>query len=225
MRFALACLFSAAIALSAPVAAQAPAGDAQPVDAGAVAAPESADALLEAFASMPGLEAEFVEEKHIALLAAPLVSSGRLYFAPPGFLHRVVESPTRSTTVVTPERVRFTDDTGTEEIALAARPELRALVESMVWLLAGDIDALRGVYSIAFEPGDDESWALTLTPQEEPLSHLIARMEVLGAGLRVETIRVVETTGDETVTRITDANPAREFSPDERTRLFEDGAR
>ena len=124
--------------------------------------------------------------------------------------------------MVTPDRVRFSDGSGTEEIALAARPELRSLVESMVWLLAGDIDALRGAYAIEFGLGVGERWTLTLTPRHEPLSHLIARMEVQGEGLGVDTIRVVETTGDQTVTRITDANPAREFSPEERARLFEE---
>jgi len=179
----------------------------------------SVDALLGAFATMPGLEATFVEEKHLGLLAAPLVSTGTLYFLPPGSLVRRTDTPRPSEVRVTSDRVEFTDDQGTEAIALDARPELRALVESMVWLLAGDTTSLRTAYHERFEPGP-EGWRLTLTPRGEPLSLLIARMVVVGRGLHVHEVQVVETTGDETVTRITAANPARVFADDERARLF-----
>src|SRR5262249_34114382 len=61
--------------------------------AGAAAAPPTLAALLEGFRTMPGFEARFEEEKTLALLAAPLKSRGRLYFAPPATLLRRVEAP------------------------------------------------------------------------------------------------------------------------------------
>lgn len=228
MRFWNACLFSVGLAV-APVghavaqdaAPASGAADSEPAAATGAFEPVRLDDLLGAFADMPGLEASFVEEKHIGLLAAPLVSEGRLYFAPPGRLAREVVHPRPSNVVITPTEVRFSDENGQETITLDSRPELRALVESMVWLLAGNAEALLGAYVAEIE-GDSDGWSLRLTPRERPLSDLIGRMEVRGQGLRVAEVRVVETTGDETVTRIVEADPARAFSDDELRTLFGD---
>src|SRR6185312_8153260 len=59
--------------------------------------------LMAAFSRMPGLEARFVEEKRIGMLARPLTSSGRLYFARPGLLLRRVEQPQQSEVIITPD--------------------------------------------------------------------------------------------------------------------------
>lgn len=192
---------------------------AQETPPAALAAPASADDLFAAFATMPGLEARFVEEKHIGLLAAPLRSEGTLYFMPPGTLARRVERPSPSQVLITPEAVHFSDGGGAQTIPLASRPELRALIESMVWLLAGDATSLRAAYAVGYET-DGDRWTVTLTPSHAPLTELIAEMRIVGAGLTVSEVTVTETTGDETVTRIVDADPAREFDADEREALF-----
>ena len=179
--------------------------------------------LLQAFSRMPGLEARFVEKKRIGILAQPLESRGRLYFTRPGLLLRRVESPRRSEVVITPRELKLRDADGEQSIDLRARPDVRPFVESLTWLLAGDQKALASVYVLAFERGQGAaqgSWQLTLTPRAEPLSHLIAYVRVLGAGLAVREIQVKEKSGDETVTEIVEANPARTFAPAEQKSLF-----
>lgn len=175
--------------------------------------------LLEAFASMPGLEAEFVEEKQLGMLAMPLTSSGTLYFTQPGLLHRSVVSPRPSTVVITPESLRFSDEAGSEVIDLRAREDVRLFVESLVWVLAGNQAELERVYASQFESADS-TWSLTLTPRESPLSDIIATMVINGQGLGVNTIEVTETAGDVTTTRISSANPSRTFDDAERAELF-----
>jgi hypothetical protein len=59
-----------------------------------------------------------------------------------------------------------------------------------------------------------------LTPKAEPLAHLIAHIRIVGPGLAVSEVHVKEKGGDETVTRITSADPARKFSPSELSSLF-----
>ena len=186
----------------------------------APAAPELSQ-LMAAFSKMPGLEARFVEKKQLGLLAQPLESRGRLYFARPGLLLRRVESPRRSEVVITPKELKMRDADGEQVIDLRARPDVRPFVESLTWLLAGDQKALAAVYSLQFERGDGQRpWQLTLTPKAEPLSHLIAFIRVIGSGLAVTEIRVQEKAGDETVTQIVEANPARTFQPAELQSLF-----
>src|SRR5664279_2835561 len=80
--------------------------------------PASFDVLLGAFAHMPGLEARFVEDKHLALLAEPLQSSGVLFFARPGMLLRRVEAPRKSEVVITPTELRMKDADGEQSIDL-----------------------------------------------------------------------------------------------------------
>ena len=178
--------------------------------------------LFAALAKMPGLEAEFVEEKSIALLAAPLISTGRLFFLPPGTLARLVERPIPSTVVITPKALRISGSGHAETIDLGARPDVKLFVESFVKVLAGDLTALETLYSVSFVllPGGQGAWRLTLTPRGGAVKSLIASLELTGRGPMVDEIIVKETGGDETVTRITKANPARAFSPEEQGRLF-----
>ena len=177
--------------------------------------------LMAAFSGMPGLEARFVEEKRLGLLARPLTSRGRLWFARPGMLLRRTEQPHAAEVVITPSAVRLKDASGEQQIDLAARPDVRPFVESLTWLLAGDERALATVYHLEFVPrAAAGTWQLTLTPKAEPLAHLIAHIQIIGQGYVVSEIHVREKGGDETVTRITDANPARKFSPSELTSLF-----
>lgn len=177
--------------------------------------------LLSAFARMPGLEAGFVEEKHIGLLAQPLTSRGRLFFARPGLLLRRVESPQRSEVVITPKELRMRDANGEQTIDLRSRPDIRPFIESLTWLLSGDEKALANVYGLEFKPAaGSEPWQLTLTPKVAPLDQLIAYIRVLGRGLGVSEIQMREKRGDETLTRIISANPERRFSNDELAQLF-----
>jgi outer membrane lipoprotein-sorting protein len=200
--------------LTAALAAQAPA-------ANAAAQPASFAVLLDAFAHMPGLEARFIEEKHLALLAEPLESRGRLFFAKPGMLLRRVEAPRRSEVVITQTELRMTDDDGEQSIDLRSRPDVRPFVESLTWLLAGNRKALAEVYAVAFEPARaDSPWRVTLTPKGGPIARLTQSTRMLGSGLAVSQIEVHETSGDQTVTRIVEANPARRFSADEMKQLF-----
>ncbi len=88
--------------VSAPVQAQAPVS--APVVVAPVVAPMTLDQLLARFAGMSGLSAKFREEKRMALLAAPLVNEGILYFAPKG---RLAAHPQKSPTTGRSERNRF----------------------------------------------------------------------------------------------------------------------
>ncbi|MCB9506415.1 MAG: outer membrane lipoprotein carrier protein LolA [Myxococcales bacterium] len=211
------------VAATAPPSARAQVEDSAPT-----AAPEapasSLDALLDAFAAMPGLEARFVEEKTIGLLAVPLVSEGTLYFTRPGLLYRRVESPSPAEVRITPTTLEFFDGVSRETVDLAARPDVRLFVQSLVWILAGDRAALGGAFDASYTV-DGDRWTARFAPKVAPMNELIEAIELSGVGRGVATITVRETSGDVAVTRIVDANPARVFSSDERVRLFGEASR
>jgi outer membrane lipoprotein-sorting protein len=206
-------------------AAARPEGGTRAAPATAAASAVDAASLLHAFSGMPGLEARFREEKHIALLAKPLISEGRLFFTHPGLLLRRVETPRASEVIISGDRVLLRDASGEQALDLRARKDLRPFVESLTWILAGNRKALEGVYAVSFQPErGSEPWQLTLKPKIEPLSHLIAHIRIRGSGYAVARIEVLETSGDSTLTLILDANPRRSFDAAEKAKLFRVGS-
>lgn len=180
----------------------------------------SVSSLFKAYASMPGLEAHFREEKHIALLAMPLASQGTLYFSRPHFLLRQVESPSKSSILITPQSVLMRDTDGEKTIDLRAQEEVRPFIQSLLWILSGNLEAIKGAYRVSFSPTEQDRWTLTLAPHSKRLSEIITRLKITGQALAVVRIEVEESNGNRTVTTIDKANPKRRFSPDEMKALF-----
>lgn len=183
--------------------------------------PITVSRLLAAYAEMPGLEARFVETKRLALLAQPLVNRGRLFFARPGLLLRRVEAPHRSEVLITQDAVHVRAPER-QTIPISRLEQLGGLVHSLLWLLAGDEAALSRTYRLSLSGGSDaaEPWELVLEPRAEALARLVERIRVRGRGLAVSEVHVREASGDETVTRIVEANPSRRFDAAERRELF-----
>jgi hypothetical protein len=192
--------------------------------------PTDARSLLQAMSKVSGLEARFVERKQLALLKAPLVTEGRIYYTRGGHMARVVEKPIPSTVRIGPTKLEVIDDGGRKDVDLRSRPDIKTFVGSFVHVVAGDYDALADVYKLAFEnlteggptgpAGSEDAWLLTLEPKSDSLSKLVKKLEIRGHGFQVHTIRVLEAGGDSTEIALSDVDPEREFTAEERKRLF-----
>ena len=195
----------------------------------------SAAELLAGFREMPGLEARFEEEKTLALLAAPLRSTGRLYFSPPSTLLRRIETPHPQEILIRANQVRIRDGKHVQSIDLAARQDIRPLVDSLIWIFRGDLVSIEKFYRVEFRvlkaeieanieagvnPDTAGRWQMRLVPTRAPLSNLLRELLVRGEGRAVDTLELIETSGDRTITRILDANPRRQFDRAERLELF-----
>lgn len=183
--------------------------------------PQDIDGLLAALAAMPGLYAEFREEKHMALLAAPLVNEGTLHYHG-GMLARHTTTPMRSSLVVRDGRLEFGDATGREQLDLRANPVVRLFVDSFVRILAGDRVALERMYEMRFAPVDAAAgtWSLVLRPKVAPMSGVIDRLELQGQGIEVRSMLVVETGGDRTATTFSHVDVRRHYGAAESRRIF-----
>ncbi|HEB89987.1 MAG TPA: outer membrane lipoprotein carrier protein LolA [Deltaproteobacteria bacterium] len=203
-------------------------GTGRPASAEAAAdpAPGSFAELLAGFAGSRGFEARFIEEKTLALLAAPLRSEGHLYFEAPSNLLRRVEKPRRQEILVRRDEVRIRDASGEQVIDLASRGPARPLIQSMIWIFTGDVESLEKVYRIDYRVLEGEHgegarrWQADLVPKGGPLASLIERLRVGGEGRATDYLEFVETSGDRTLTRIVDVEPGRRFGPEERRELF-----
>jgi hypothetical protein len=183
--------------------------------------PTSFAELLAGFVGTTGFEARFEEEKYLALVAAPLRSSGRLYFTPPSTMLRRVEKPRRKDILVARDQVRISDDAGTQTIDLAGRAEVRPLVESMIWIFTGDLESLEATYRVDYQvlervDGEQRRWVVRLIPLRPPLSQLVRELRVHGSGRTADLLELEETSGDRTVTRIVDVDRQRRSDSEDR---------
>ena len=106
---------------------------------GLSAADEALDQVMRALAAVPAVQAAFREEKTLAILQEPLVSSGMLYYRAPAYLRKQTLQPQPEEyeaddhwlTVETP-----TD--GRRQFDLNGYPQLRPFVEAIRATQAGD---------------------------------------------------------------------------------------
>lgn len=209
---------------SVPAQAQAPVATA-PVTAAPAAAAMTLDQLLARFAGMSGLSARFREEKRMALLAAPLVNEGTLYFAPKGRLARHITSPAPATVLIDEGSLRYADAGGSETLTLDQNPVLRLFIDSFVKIFAGDREALARLYTmelVGLPAAADGAprWSLRLRPRVAPMTQVIERIDIEGHDVVLETMRIVEIGGDETITSFTEVDAARRFTDQELAALF-----
>jgi outer membrane lipoprotein-sorting protein len=201
------------------LASAGPAVAASPPADRAVTSP-SREELLARFRAIPGLSAHYREEKTMALLAAPLVSEGELYFVAPGRLARHQTSPTPSSVLVDADQLRFGDAHGSETIDLGSNPVVRLFVQSFVQILAGDAQGLERMYATEYRRRSNGGWTMTLRPKIAPIDSIVEHITVSGHDVVLETMEIVEVGGDRTRTTFTGVDANHEFSRSELRRIF-----
>ncbi len=205
-------LLVALIALSIPGAFARPASAQD-------APPPTLEGLLERFASSPGFEARFVEEKRIALLAVPVRSEGQIYFAPPGRLMRRVTRPDPSAALIAEGRLRMRQGDRIEELTIDDNPVLRGFIDSFRAVLAGDRAALARFYDATYTPSA-EGWTLVLRPRGGALARFLREIWLRGDGVVIREMRMTEVNGDETRTTFSEVDTRRRFSAAEARAIF-----
>ena len=181
------------------------------------------DELVTALRAVPGVEARYKEERRLALLAVPLVSEGRIHFAPPNKLARHQTSPSKASVVVDGKRLRFGDDVGKDDIDLASNPVVAVFVDSFLQVLAGDADALEKHYTIEFTGGtttDARAWTMTLRPKAAPMTKIVERITLRGREAVVRELEVHEVGGDSTLTTFSNVDITHKYSEEEIARVF-----
>jgi len=186
------------------------------------AAPASVDldGLLARFAKSPGLYARYREEKHLAMLDAPLVNEGTIHFAPPGRLARHTERPLPSTLIIDGNRLQFGDADGKQSLDLGSNQVARLFVDSFVMLLAGNRAGLEKYFAIHFTPRAAGAWQLSLVPKVAPMDKVIKELALRGEGLVIREMEMRESSGDWTRTTFSDVDVNHAYSPAEEARVF-----
>ena len=124
--------------------------------------------------TITSVQAEFVQEKHLPILAKPLVSKGAFYYLAPRSLRWEYESPVRSILTVHDGRVRRFVSSGQadfHEEKGAGLEAMQVVVENITQWLAGRFDD-NPMFQSQLEPGK----CIVLVPKDEAFQKVIQRI-------------------------------------------------
>ncbi|HSC96230.1 MAG TPA: outer membrane lipoprotein carrier protein LolA [Burkholderiales bacterium] len=191
----VALLLSVALAASPPVRA-------------AAAADWGVEQLMQALAAVKSSKARFVERKHMAILNAPLESSGTLIYIAPARLEKHTLAPRPESLVLDGEDITIASAEPSQRrmLNLQDYPLIRAFVESIRSTLAGDLPTLTRFYEVELV-GSERKWRLTLKPSEPEMQEVVREIRISGESGSISAIETVETNGDRSVMTITGTDP------------------
>ena len=155
------------------------------------------DHIMASIAALPARRASFTEEKRLSSLSQPLESRGVLVYRPPDHLEKDTETPRRESLVIDGDTLTIAEgDAAPRRVPLDESPVLRALADTLLAVVAGDITTLRRLYDVQ-EQGDAGAWRLLLLPIQPGLRTAVARVTVDGSGTDIRQIDIQQRNGDE----------------------------
>jgi outer membrane lipoprotein-sorting protein len=161
-------------------------------------------------AGVERLQADFVQEKHLAMFKKPLVSKGRFHFRRPDALRWEVTEPVRTGFVLQGGKGRrWHERTGKSESFTVDRDPVMRVVAGQILAWAGtDFDRLRREYTIAVVSENPAVLRLVPPAQERFVDHL--RVSFAPDGRHVQEVELHEKGGDFTRIRFSGAavNPS-----------------
>lgn len=166
------------------------------------------------------LRAEFSEEKHIALLARPLRSTGTLYFERARGIARLTRTPGPERVVLSTTTLRIEKAGRVEEVPLDKSKTLRGFAQIFPALLRADRATLEATFDLALDGTPAQAWSLTLFPKDPALCGLLRRVVVSGQGPEVRALEVEEASGDTTDTRLSAITRNEAVPPAEIAKAF-----
>jgi outer membrane lipoprotein-sorting protein len=202
IRLTVALALAAVVGFGAPARADSPAPPATLIS-GDPAHGAAIDPVFAHF-KLDRMSCKFSEEKHIALLARPLKSTGTIFFDRDKGIARATLTPKPQQVVLTRTSLKIKKDDKTEEIPLDKSKDLKAFALIFPTLLRGERAELEKTFDMGLYGGDSDWWALAFTPKTDSLKKLVKRVVVFGRKDQVFSLQIAEASGDTTDTRLTD---------------------
>jgi hypothetical protein len=159
------------------------------------------DQLMRGLAEIHTDHARFTEKKSIAMLEAPVESSGELFYTAPDHLEKRTLKPKPEAMILDHGTLVIERGHNKHQLQLQDYPELAAFIDSIRGTLAGDRKALERNYRLSLE-GTAEHWALQLLPVDEKMLAVVKCIRIAGMGTTVHSIEITQTDGDSSLMRI-----------------------
>ena len=137
---------------------------------------DSFESIRAAAATVKAIEADFTQEKHLPILAKPLVSTGRLVYRRPGDLRWEYTAPLKSVMLIHDGEIRrFTESDGKlKEDAGASMQAMQFVMPEISGWLGGRFDN-----NPLFSASLSGNGRIVLTPKDEGVARFIQRIELI----------------------------------------------
>lgn len=165
---------------------------------GASAGAWNIEALMHLLARQTSGAATFVEHKHLAILDAPVESSGELRYRAPDRLEKITRAPRPESLVLEGDVLTVERDGRKHTVRLGDYPEVAAFIDSIRGTLAGDRAALERTYALDLA-GSRDAWTLTLLPRAPKMAEIVLRITIAGRGEQLRRIEILQADGDRSV--------------------------
>jgi outer membrane lipoprotein-sorting protein len=160
----------------------------------------------------PSLQANFREERHLAMLKEPIVNEGKVWFTLPDKIRREIDGKTPSTTVIDGKKmsIYYPNYQQVEVYDLEKRPIIK---DSLHALTAGlDFREIKGYFDLQGSKSGNQ-YQITLTPKTGSVRKLVQSVDLtIGEDLIPQQVTVHNTKGE--VFTSTYSNVRRENIPD-----------
>ena len=125
--------------------------------------------------TITSVQAEFVQEKHMPILAAPLISHGVFYYQAPGSLRWEYSRPVKSILLMHAGSVRrwVQGSDGLQEETSGSLAAMQVVLDQIAYWLQGRFDE-----NPMFGARLNTSGRITLTPKDDALRAVIERIEI-----------------------------------------------
>ncbi len=139
--------------------------------------------------------ATFKEKKFIALLDAPVESSGELFFSAPDYLEKRTLLPQVESLIVEGNKILIERGSKTYYFTTQNLPELGTLINSIRGTLAGNRNALERSFDLSLE-GKVTDWRLQLIPTNEKMQKILKHIHITGNNNQIHSIEMAQVDGD-----------------------------
>jgi hypothetical protein len=148
--------------------------------------------------------ARFVEKKYLAVLDAPVESSGTLRYQAPGRLEKNTEQPVRESMMLDGDQLVVERGGRRRSLPAAQLPGVAALVGGLRDTLAGDAQALQRMFKVVLQ-GDAANWQIDLLPSDTESAKLVSRITLRGREDQLLEVETLQADGDKSVMTLSPA--------------------
>lgn len=162
--------------------------------------------LMQSMAQIRSGHASFIESKSIAMLDAPVVSEGELFYTAPDKLEKRTIKPKPESMLLQGGTLTIEQGRKKHVLQLQRYPEVAAFIESIRATLAGDLQALERTYDLSLN-GDSDRWTMKMLPLNENMKKVVQKIEITGEKNMLRTILISQADGDSSLMTITQMEP------------------
>jgi len=159
------------------------------------------DQLMQMLAQTKMAQATFVETKTIAMLDAPVESSGELLYKAPDYFEKRTLKPKPESMMLDGNTLTLERSGKKRSLRLQSYPEISAFIDSIRGTLAGDRTALERAYTLSLQ-GSADDWKLLLTPTDAKMRKMVNEINISGANAELRTIAISQADGDSSLMTI-----------------------